>query len=340
MLWQNLVGTAQRFGALSLLVLLATHATPIFVARASAQSPSADPPEVTSKEEGQAAAKSDSEKVPDPELIALSWQYRPQAGGKRLKQPVWRPDGTRLNDVETNALLDEVKSFQNHWWNEGQLQPLVMVFRRSAGIKSGLSVAVVCDGRKHWGGTWGPFGQNGLAKSACAPQVRDLARWPESVDLNVRVPLEDPQIIKTINAIPDGAVDVAPGVRWYIDPDLGIDYKRGGEPRRHLTAAVLEIDNKYDSPESLVTYDSMVWLRGQQRPLPGSYVQQRGPRPGVLFTIRVSDPLDSVDAIEKVELTRQRFKFHRFNDVKLRVDLLLPFDDDQAGDGKRRQKGD
>ncbi|MGH7140187.1 MAG: hypothetical protein ACREHD_30990 [Pirellulales bacterium] len=256
----NLVCSARLSGALSLLLALATHATPIFVARASAQSPSADPPEVTSKEEGQAADKSDPEKIPDPELIALSWQYRPQASGKRLKQPVWRPDGTRLNDVETNALLDEVKSFQNHWWNEGQLQPLVMVFRRSAEIKSGLSVAVVCDGRKHWGGTWGPFGEKGLAKSACAPQVGELARWPESVDLDVRVPLEDPQIIKTINAIPEGAVDVSPGVRWYIDPDLGIDHKRGGQRREHLTAAVLEIDNIYESPESLLRYDSTVWL--------------------------------------------------------------------------------
>ena len=263
---------------------------------------------------------------PDPELIALTWQVRRQANAERIKQPVWRPDGTRLTDEETIALLDQVKSFQNHWWQPDQLRPLVMVFRRGGAIKSGLSTAIVlADGRRLWSGRWGPFQPDRLTKSASAPTIRELSKWPEWVDLDVKVPLEDPQIIKTLDEGPSSPVDVAPGVRWHIDPDRGIDFKRGKERRDHLTAAVLELEN--ESADSLVVYDSTVWLRGQERPLPGAYATIVV-TDGVRRTIRVSDPLDDVQAIERVEFTRQRFKIERLAHIRLRLDLMPPPDTD------------
>ncbi|HQU41535.1 MAG TPA: hypothetical protein PK867_01930, partial [Pirellulales bacterium] len=128
-----------------------------------------------------------------------------------------------MSDAETNDLLDAVRSFYNHYWNREELQPLVLVFKRASPIETGLSVALVCDdGRRLWTGTWGPFQANGMTKSTCAPQIRDLPKWPGSVDFDVRVPLEAPQTIKTIREIPNGPVEVGPGVRWYIDHDKGI----------------------------------------------------------------------------------------------------------------------
>lgn len=323
---QKLLRLARLPGAMALLAAFDIGASSAFVAQAAAQSPStrqATP--LSADDDPQAAAKADENDVPDPELIAITWQYRRQPDHKRLKQPVWTPDGARLGDAETTSLLDEVKNFQNHWSRPEELPPLVMVFRRSGAIKSGLSTAVVlADGRRVWGGTWGPFESNGLSKSACAPQLQDLAKWPEAVDLDVKVPLEDPQIIKTIDEVPDGSVEVGPGVRWYIDHDRGIDFKRGGEQRAHLTAAVLEIEN--DLPENLVFYEAKVWLRDQQQPLREAYGTIIGRQPGVFATLRVSKPLDDVNSIKSVDFTRQRFKIQRFKAVKLRVDLLLPPD--------------
>ncbi len=152
--------------------------------------------------------------------------------------------------------------------------------------------------------------------------MRDLAKWPEAIDVDVRVPLEEPQIIKTVQPVPKGAVEVAPGVRWYIDPDRGIDFKRDGERRANQTAAVFEIEN--ESQDNLITYNATVRLRGKEAPLKGAYVTMIRPRPGVWLTLRVSKPLDDVNAIEKVEFTRQRFKILRLKEVKLRLDFLLP----------------
>lgn len=311
---------------LFLVAALIAHLPINFLERASAQTPSAARPAAAGKDISQTGAKPRDDDVADPELIALTWQYRPQANGQRIRQPVWRPDGTRLSAAETDSVLDEVKSFQTHWRQPEQLSPLVMIFRREAAIKTGLSVAVVLpDKRRLWSGSWGPFLSNGLTKSACAPQLRDLAKWPEAIDVDVKVPLEDPQIIKTVQPMPDSDVEVAPGVRWYIDPDRGIEFKRGGQRREHLPAAVLELEN--DSAENLVSYESTAWVRGKEAPLRGGYATIIELRPNIRTTIRVSEPLDAVNAVEKVEFTRQRFKIQRFKGVKLRIDLLLPHDD-------------
>ncbi|HEX5444019.1 MAG TPA: hypothetical protein VFW87_09335 [Pirellulales bacterium] len=303
---------------LSLVAAVFACAQPIFLGRTDAQAPASA---TASNDEIQTEEKPGDE-ISDPELIALTWQYDPQASHKRIRQPVWRPDGTRLTVAETDALLDDVKSFQTHWRQPEQLLPLVMIFRREGTIKTGLSLAVVlADGHRRWCGTWGPFLPNRLTTSACVPQVRDLAKWPEAIDVDVRVPLEEPQIIKTVQPVPEGAVEVAPGVRWYIDPERGID-KRNGKRRANLTAAVFEIEN--EPQDNLVTYDAAVRLRGKEAPLKGAYVTMIGPRPGVWLTLRVSKPLDDVNAIEKVEFTRQRFKILRLKEVKLRLDFLLP----------------
>ena len=141
----------------------------------------------------------------------------PESNDKRIEQPVWRPDGKRLTDTEANALLDQVKSFQTHWWNkEETLRPLVLVYRRPPGIHTGLMTSIVLpNGRRMGTGSWMYSLANGLAKSSCSPQRADIKSWPAKVDLDVKVPLEDPQVIKTFRSIPAGAVEVAHGVRWY-----------------------------------------------------------------------------------------------------------------------------
>ncbi|HEV8004240.1 MAG TPA: M56 family metallopeptidase, partial [Planctomycetaceae bacterium] len=123
-----------------------------------------------------------------PELIAVTWQQLPESNNKRIEQPVWRPNGKRLTDAEANALLDQVKSFQTHWWNkEETLRPLVLVYRRPPGIHTGLMTSIVLpNGRRMGTGSWMYSLANGLAKSSCSPQRADLRSWPAKVDLDVK----------------------------------------------------------------------------------------------------------------------------------------------------------
>jgi hypothetical protein len=262
--------------------------------------------------------------APTPELIAVTWQQVPEANDKRIEQPVWRPDGKRLTDTEANALLDQVKSFQTHWWNkEATLRPLVFVYRRPPGMHTGLMTSIVLpNGRRMGTGSWMYSLANGLAKSSCSPQRADLRSWPAKVDLDVKVPLEDPQVIKTIKAVTKEPVEVAPGVRWYIDNERGADVSGPGPPQFGLMGGVLEL--QHDSIENLVQYDAKIWLRGGKQPVPEAYGTIIEPKPGDRRTIRCTRAIDNLQSIERVEFTRQRFRFDRINGVETHLDLLPP----------------
>ncbi|HEV3301103.1 MAG TPA: M56 family metallopeptidase, partial [Planctomycetaceae bacterium] len=262
--------------------------------------------------------------APTPELIAVTWQQVPESNGKRIEQPVWRPDGKRLMDTEANALLDQVKSFQTHWWNkEETLRPLVVVYRRPPGIHTGLMTSIVLpNGRRMGTGSWMYSLANGLAKSSCSPQRADLKSWPAKVDLDVKVPLEDPQVIKTIKSAPKGVVGVADGVRWYIVKEGGTEFLLPGMPAWPSTSGVLEIRN--DDADKLITYDAKVWLRGRKDPLPDVYGSTAGPKRGELTMFRVGHAIDKLESIERVEFTRQRFRFERIKGVETHLDLLPP----------------
>lgn len=90
-----------------LVVSLTADSTPVFLARAMAQTPATAAPTAAANDADQTEAESIVDAVADPELIALAWQYRAPADGKRIRQPVWRPDGTRLTPAETSAAIQD-----------------------------------------------------------------------------------------------------------------------------------------------------------------------------------------------------------------------------------------
>jgi Zn-dependent protease with chaperone function len=261
--------------------------------------------------------------APSPELIALTWQLVPQSDNKRIEGPVWRPDGTLLTNTESNALLDKVKSFQTHWWNtEKDLRPLVLIYRASSKIRTGFSTAIVLpDGRRQWGGSYW-WVQDGLSKSACSPSRDDLASWPVMVDLELQVPLEDPQVIRTIKSVPEGAVEIAPGVRWHTAKKEGTDFLSPGMPPWPYDSGVLEVQkDRIDSP---VKYGATIWLRGRKQPVAEGLRMTFGPKPDELTSVRLSAQISDLQSIERVEFTRQRFGLERIKDVEIRLDLLPP----------------
>ncbi|HEV8069208.1 MAG TPA: M56 family metallopeptidase [Planctomycetaceae bacterium] len=256
-----------------------------------------------------------------PELIALTWQQIPQADFKRIEQPVWRPNGRILPDAEANALLDKLKAFQTHWWNpEKELRPLVLIYRVSTQIRTGFATAVVLpDGPRAWGGTW-CLVQDGLAKSSCSPSRRDLKRWPADVDLELQVPLEDPQVIRTIRPVTQEAVNVAPGVRWHLAKKAGTEFLYPGMPAWPYDCGVLEVHNA--RIDSSLKYGAKIWLRGKKQPLDESLIMTVGIK-GALASIRLSR-INDPQSIERVEVTRQRFRTERIKDVEIHLDLLPP----------------
>lgn len=312
--------SAWIIAGLLLMLLLPSQPTRPAAGLAAAEPPAAEP---SKPSEEQQPGKDAEPRTPSPELIAVTWQQIPDSNNQRIEQPVWRPDGTQFDDAKANRLLDQVGSFQTHWWNKDEtLRPLVLVFRMPPKITgTGMHATVVIgEDRRFWGGTWGNVLPNGLAKSACSPQREALAAWPDEVNLDLKIPIENRQVIKRLETIPDQPIELAPGVRWYIDHDRGIDRSNREAPRRGLTAAVLEIEG--NSADSLVTYGASVWLRGQEQPLAGDYATNIELRPGVWAGIYVSRPIDDLQKIERVEFTRQRFRIERIEGVKTRLDLL------------------
>ena len=317
--------SAWAIAALVLLVLLPSQGV-----RRVFEVAAAEPPGVDRRQADDKAEPSEGAAEPQPqnaELIAVTWQQIADANFDRIEQPAWRPDGTQLDKKEVGRLLDQLQGFQTHWWRKDEsVRPLVFVFRAPPKITTGsLTTAIVVgENRRLWPGSATYIVQNGLTKSACSPRREELAAWPNEVDVDVKVPIDNEQVIKRLDKIPDQPVDVAPGVKWYIDPQRGIDFSNGQAPQSGLTAAVLELE--HDGPDTLVFYDAKVCLQGEKEPLLGAYSTIIVPRPGVQTTIRVSRPIDDVQKIERVEFTRQRYMFQRIRGVKTRLDLLPPND--------------
>lgn len=297
----------------------------LVLGRARAQGTSAPAPRPEPSSTVAAESLGDDEnprRAKPPELVAVSWQQHREASGKRIEQPVWRPDGTRLSDAEVKMLLDDVKSFEVHWWNEtDNLRPLVFVLRTEMKKGGGFSTAVVLpDNKRSWPGTYMYPLANGLAMSSSSPMRLDLEKWPEKIDLDVKVPQEASAIVKTIDAPPDVTVDVGPGVRWYIDHERGADFSNRDAPTYGFKAAVLEVRNEH--MESRTKYASRIWLDDDRELDSVGYVTVIEREPGVLSTIYVSAKIDDVKAIKRVEFTRQRFRMERINGVATRLDLM------------------
>jgi hypothetical protein len=171
---------------------------------------------------------------------------------------------------------------------------------------------------------------NGLAKSACSPRRKDFKSWPAKVNLDVKVPLEDPQVFKTIKSVPEQPVDVAEGVRWYIDKERGAEVSADGSMGFGLPGGVLELRDS--ESDATTNYSVKVWLQGCKEPVPEAYAtiielnpgdgRTIRPNPGAQRTIRVSRAIKDTKAIDRIEFLRQRFRFERIKGVETHLDLL------------------
>jgi|GEM_PF-4948095 len=268
---------------------------------------------------------SDSNTVRSPELVAIGWQL---VDGfvkeeERLVQSIWRPDGTLYSRAESERLQKVAQGFQLVQWDKkAELRPLVLLFQQDSKIITGIAPRICLPDREEFlsaGASGGDRGA-GLTVSSLSPQRTDLSEWPDRIDIEIKVPLENWAVIKTLNEIPDEHVDVGPGFRWYISPDKGVNFANRESPVGGLTAAVLE--KRGDQSKSLVNYDVRVWLKDEKQPVRRCYSTATRNAQGVNIEIGVSMPIEDASMIQKVEFLRQRYRFDRIKNVQTHPDLL------------------
>lgn len=263
--------------------------------------------------------------VTAPQLLYLAWQKDGvRSTGMSIPSTVWKPDGTILSQEKSDEILKRVKSFDVHWRQEDDLNPLSMVFQVDGRLVDSpvMPTVITADGVSHSGGATVNSPRNGMIVSAAAPYQSSLANWPEEISVEINYPVENRMNVKTLKKIPDEPVEIAKGVSWYLDSKRAMETDPGTGKMQiayDKTAAVLQVNR--ETADKLTQYECRVYLRGQKTPLQGQYSTIIEPD-GQLNDIRVSKSFAQKQDIEKVEFVRQRFKTALIKNIPVKLTLL------------------
>jgi hypothetical protein len=247
-----------------------------------------------------------------PELVAITWFPSARGGSTPRSQRVWRPDGTELDAEEVAWLYTELGGLDASWRPKNSLRPLILIFRIDdrANASQRLQSSMRRDHVVETSGSGYFSSKHFLAKSTLSPARSQLAEWPGDMDVEVRVPTAEPELVKRIEKAPPQSVEVAPGVRWYLD-------NAAGQP--DMPAAVFEVDRNFAEP--LHDYSATVLLK-DGTPLRGntvSYLEEIG---GRRIETHASQPVNSANPIATIEFWRLKHRMERYEKVPVRLDLL------------------
>ena len=265
--------------------------------------------------------RTESAAVP-PELLYLAWQKGGTTStGKATPHKLWDRNGNVLSEKQSAEVLEKVKTFVVHWRRDNELSPLVLVFKVDQRLTSSPILATVLsgDGTRLSEGSARSTPTNGMNVSAVAPNKERLASWPKQISLELKFPIEDPQVLSELTEVPDDPVEVADGVTWYLDPDRALQ-REGGRliQAMNKTAAVLQSKQLPDS--ALSSYGARVFLKDGTE-LQGCYttgIKSSGEQ----YRIDVSDPIQSKGDIIRVRFVRQRFRLEVVKNIPLRLEDL------------------
>jgi beta-lactamase regulating signal transducer with metallopeptidase domain len=257
-----------------------------------------------------------------PDLLYLAWQEDDARGaGKPIPHAIWDLRGKTLSKERSDQLLEQ-KLFSSFPRRDGELRPLLMVFDVDRRITCSpvMLAMITADGKRHWISSSRGSPVNGRILSTAHPAAKLLGKWPQKISLEIKYPIDNVTVVKTLTEIPNNPVEIVPGVRWYLDPMRASDVdERTGKLQRapNKTAGVLEIR---DDARKLVSYEMRLYLRGEQKKgtFYGTFLERRGE----LYEIRVTEAFDNKDQIERLEIIRQRNEISRIDNVPLRLDLL------------------
>jgi hypothetical protein len=255
-----------------------------------------------------------------PELVAMTWQSWTKTTVPERKPVVWRPDGSLLDADEVDWLCNDLQSSATLFRPQnGQVRPLVLVFRidERAKLPQSLQGGVKIREQFPRMGFAMPSTKHFLAQMILVPTRGQLGAWPPEIDVEIKVPVGEPEVVKSFDQLPKGELKIADGVRWSIDPTQGartVNGKRtAGAP-----AAVFEIDEKFADP--LSTYSCVVRLKNGQQ-LRSQSMMTMDDGSGLLTTTNVSAPLDPSNPIVSGEFIRIRHRLERYEKLPTRLDL-------------------
>lgn len=263
--------------------------------------------------------------VQPPELLYLAWQSKDEGDANSNQPHLWRPDGTLVDD-EVAADARKLISKFAHRRQEGELCPLLLVFKADRSMQDysvGPRVEMPNLGQRSSGGTWWYVTDGGLAVSSATFRADEAKRWPQTAALEIRYPIENVQVIKTITEIPDEPVKIAEGITWFLNPDYAMKFDP--EARRMdrvfgRTAAILQMPTYVHPLDSPVDYAMQIRVAGEE-----DFVDEEGSTireiDGIRYTVQFSNALDN-DKIQRVQILRRRYAHARIANVQLRVDLL------------------
>ena len=237
-----------------------------------------------------------------------------------------------------------VVGFMMAWNTEESLRPLVIVLRADPDIEGWKADTAVIDakGERHTSGSTSNatslsaqvslspwlvrrssklpdsiplFRLNSrLTSNEADVRKESLAEWPETISIEVRYPLENPQFVRRIVEIPEEPIHIAEGVDWMFESRK--DRLNELHVWRDGPACLIRyLKNQGDwetHPYRIRTY-----LRGQQ-----NYVEWNSRSSDGTRRLDFVDGVKARNDVEKIEVWRQRVATERIDNVRLRIDLL------------------
>ena len=279
-----------------------------------------------------------------PQVVCLAWWDVDDIDGIERPSPraAWDVEGRTLSQRRAAEFFQQVSFNDPERFADDSLHPLLVVFRVDRRIAYCMVVTTVItdDGKRHFGGGSTGGTHNGFVTSTAYGSVDSMGKWPRQISLEIKYPIDNRTIVESASEIPDDPVEIAPGVRWYLDPKLAakidkqtdewMDEEMDGRIDRWIgkfqrafhrsakrTTAVLEI--RYDVPEltwyEMWVYDEEWQSRGRTH---GSWSERNGRR----HALHATHPFDNKDQIKHVLILRQRHQISRIDNVPIRLDLL------------------
>lgn len=267
----------------------------------------------------------DTEDFQPPELLYLTWQEENPRDPAGKHFPVWKPDGKRLSDEAAKKLRKQVKDFAVFNSTEEQLHPLILIFKVDARAEASPVMPTLLNEAGTSVGRGGSENKphDGLILSNLSPSQSDLLLWPETATIEVRYPVENPTVLKTVEGPPEGLIEIAKGVTWKLDPNYAM--QRDPETRRLVRAenkfaGVLATDLNEADPN--VDYEVRIEVGGGT--LLKNYLHTAKSNPvGKASRLDISEPVDNPQQISKLFIVRQRHATKTFKDFSIKRDLLF-----------------
>jgi beta-lactamase regulating signal transducer with metallopeptidase domain len=260
------------------------------------------------------APTTEKDAMETPKLIYLAWsQPKPKDKNAEPRQ-LWTPKGRILSEADVSETIGKRLHLSTHE-QEGypQLECLTLFFDVDDRLThSPIFPTVLSAGNS--GTRWTAFNpekdEKGLAFTSLSLLKRDLEKWPARISMEIKYPLENLTVIKTIKEVPKEPVKIAEGITWYLD-----------ESRANVeNKSVAVFQSSHDRPDQLTSYSVRVYLKDEEKPLRGAYTTIIEPD-GQRNTIDVSDPVDP-EEIERIEVIRQRRETRLIKDIPIKVELM------------------